>query len=46
MKAFVLVKVASGLEKEPLKAILAIPSLEDIPFLFGEFDSILHDRVP
>ena len=41
MKAFVLVKVATGREKETMKAIRAIPVIEDAHFLFGDFDYIL-----
>ena len=46
MKAFVLVKVAAGREKEALKALHAIPTLEDVHFLFGEFDYILTIASP
>lgn len=41
MRAYVLVKVATGKEKEALEALQSITSLEEIHFLFGEFDYIL-----
>ena len=41
MRAFVLVRIATGKEKESLEAFRNIASLEEINFLFGEFDYIL-----
>ncbi len=41
MRAFVLVKVATGHEVEAMKALRAIPNVGDVHFLFGEFDYIL-----
>lgn len=41
MRAYVLVKVKTGLEREALDALGSIASLEEIDFLFGEYDYIL-----
>ena len=41
MRAYVLVKVRAGREREALDALQAIASLEEIDFLFGEYDYIL-----
>lgn len=41
MKAYVLLKVATGHENEAMKALHALPALDDVHFLFGEFDYIL-----
>ncbi|MFA5896664.1 MAG: Lrp/AsnC ligand binding domain-containing protein [Thermoplasmata archaeon] len=41
MRAYVLVKVATGKEREALDAFKGITSLEEINFLFGEYDYIL-----
>ncbi len=41
MRAYVLVKVSTGKEKEALEALQGIASLEEIDFLFGEYDYIL-----
>ncbi len=41
MRAYVLVKVATGHEQEALDALRSIASLEEITFLFGEYDYIL-----
>ncbi len=41
MRAYVLVCVKTGMEREALDALQAIASLEDIHFLFGEYDYIL-----
>jgi DNA-binding Lrp family transcriptional regulator len=41
MRAYILVKVATGKEREALDSLKGIPSLEEINFLFGEYDYIL-----
>jgi DNA-binding Lrp family transcriptional regulator len=41
MRAYVLVRVKTGMEREALQAFQGIASLEEIDFLFGEFDYIL-----
>lgn len=41
MRAYVLVKVETGREREALDALQSIASLEEIDFLFGEYDYIL-----
>ena len=41
MRAYILVKVASGREREALEALQNIAALEEIDFLFGEYDYIL-----
>ena len=41
MRAYVLVKVRTGQEREALDALHDIASLEEIDFLFGEYDYIL-----
>lgn len=41
MRAYVLVRVKTGLERETLQAFQDIASLEEIDFLFGEYDYIL-----
>ncbi|HEY7587264.1 MAG TPA: Lrp/AsnC ligand binding domain-containing protein [Thermoplasmata archaeon] len=41
MRAYVLVKVAAGKEREALETFQTIPMLEEINFLFGEYDYIL-----
>ncbi len=41
MRAFVLVKVKTGMEHESLDAFRSIASLEEIHSLFGEYDYIL-----
>ncbi len=46
MRAYVLLKIATGREKEAMKALKAIPSLEDVHFLFGEYDYILTINSP
>lgn len=46
MRAFVLVKVATGKEREALDAYQSIPSLEEINFLFGDYDYILTIQAP
>ena len=46
MRAFVLVKVATGREREMIDAFNSIPGLEEINFLFGDYDYILTLRAP
>ena len=41
MRAYVLVRVKTGAEREALGAFQSIASLEEIDFLFGEYDYIL-----
>jgi len=41
MRAYVLVRVATGMEREALEVFQSIASLEEIDFLFGEYDYIL-----
>lgn len=41
MRAYVLVKVVTGKEREALDALQSIASVEEINFLFGEYDYIL-----
>ena len=41
MRAYILVKVKTGMEREALETLQEIASLEEIDFLFGEFDYIL-----
>ncbi len=41
MRAYILVKVKTGHEREALDALQNIASLEEIDFLFGEYDYIL-----
>ncbi len=41
MRAYVLVRVKTGAEREVLDAFQSIASLEEINFLFGEYDYIL-----
>ena len=41
MRAYVLVRVKTGREREALEALKSIASLEEIDFLFGEYDYIL-----
>jgi DNA-binding Lrp family transcriptional regulator len=46
MRAFVLVKIATGKEREALDAFQDIPDLEEINFLFGDYDYILTLHAP
>lgn len=41
MRAFVLVKIAVGKEREAHDAFQSIPGLEEINFLFGDYDYML-----
>ena len=41
MRAYILVKVATGMEREALDALKGLATLEEINFLFGEYDYIL-----
>lgn len=41
MRAYVLVRVKTGMEREALGTFQSIASLEEIHFLFGEYDYIL-----
>ena len=41
MRAYILVKVETGREREALDAIRSIPAVEEIDVLFGEYDYIL-----
>lgn len=41
MRAYILVKVKTGQEREALDALQNIAALEEIDFLFGEYDYIL-----
>ena len=41
MKAFVLVKVATGREREAMNALHRIPTLGDVHLLFGDYDYLL-----
>ncbi len=41
MRAYVLVKVQTGRERDALDALDGIAALEEIDFLFGEYDYIL-----
>ena len=41
MRAYVLVRVKTGMEHQALDALQRITSLEEIDFLFGEYDYIL-----
>ncbi len=41
MRAYVLVKVSTGSEREALDSLKGIANLEEINFLFGEYDYIL-----
>lgn len=41
MRAFVLVKIASGKEREALESFQSVANIEEINFLFGEYDYIL-----
>lgn len=41
MRAYVLVRVKTGMERDALDAFQSIASLEEIDFLFGEYDYIL-----
>lgn len=41
MRAYVLVCVKTGMEREALQTLQDIASLEDIHFLFGEYDYII-----
>lgn len=41
MRAYVLVKVQTGMEREVVDSLKDIASLEEINFLFGEYDYIL-----
>ncbi len=41
MRAYVLVKVTTGMERQALDFLKGIASLEEINFLFGEYDYIL-----
>ncbi len=46
MRAFVLVKVATGKERDAIDAFQGIPGLEEINFLFGDYDYILTLQAP
>ncbi len=46
MRAFVLVKVATGKERDAIHAFQDIPGLEEINFLFGDYDYILTLQAP
>ncbi len=46
MRAFVLVKVATGRERDAIDAFQGIPGLEEINFLFGDYDYILTLQAP
>ena len=46
MRAYVLVKVATGNEREALDALQGIAGLEEINFLFGDYDYILTLQAP
>lgn len=41
MRAYILVRVKTGMEREALNAFQEIASLEEIDFLFGEYDYVL-----
>ena len=41
MRAFVLVKAVTGKERSMLESLQGIASLEEMHFLFGEYDYIL-----
>ena len=46
MRAYVLVKVATGKEREALTALQSVAGLEEINFLFGDYDYILTLQAP
>jgi len=46
MKAYVLVKVVTGHEKEVVEALQSIAALKEIHFLFGEYDYLLTLDIP
>jgi DNA-binding Lrp family transcriptional regulator len=46
MRAFVLVKVATGRERDAIDAFQDIPGLQEINFLFGDYDYILTLQAP
>ncbi len=46
MRAYVLVRVKTGIERETLDALQDIEGLEEIFFLFGEYDYILTFEAP
>ncbi len=46
MRAFVLVKVATGRERDAIDNLQSIPGLEEINFLFGDYDYILTLQAP
>jgi len=46
MKAYVLVKVVTGREREVVDSFQSIAALKEIHFLFGEFDYLLTLDVP
>ena len=41
IRAYVLVKVVTGLEREALSTLQSIPQLQEIDFIFGEYDYVL-----
>lgn len=41
MRAYILVRIQTGMEREALESLQSIASLEEIYFLFGEYDYIL-----
>lgn len=46
MRAFILVKIATGKEREAIDSFQNIPGLEEINFLFGDYDYILTLQAP
>lgn len=46
MRAYVFVRVATGHEREVLEALQSVTSVEEIHFLFGDWDYILSIHAP
>lgn len=42
MKAYVLVKVTTGQERQVMEALLDIPNVHDVHVLFGDYDYMIE----
>jgi len=42
MKAYVLIRVTTGKEKQVMQALLDIPNINDVNVLFGDYDYMIE----
>ena len=42
MRAYVLIKVETGLEKQVMQSLLDIPNVRDVNVLFGDYDYLIE----